>query len=88
MRYRFVLFIICLMPGCDQTKDQTNSTNLSDAPKVENVPKNDFKDETLPVFELFKQDLNKSYSSINRPWVLAKPLLTADDENSSRIMNK
>jgi hypothetical protein len=31
---------------------------------------------------LFHQDRNKSYSQINRPWVLAKPLLEYNKSNS------
>ena len=31
---------------------------------------------------LFHQDRNKSYSQIDRPWVLAKPLLEYDKSNS------
>ena len=31
---------------------------------------------------LFRQDRNKSYSQIDRPWVLAKPLLEYNKSNS------
>ena len=34
---------------------------------------------------LFHQDLNKSYSQIDRSWVLAKPLLEFNNSNSSLL---
>ena len=37
---------------------------------------------------LFKQDLNKSYSQINRPWELAKPLVLDGDLNESEFLNE
>ena len=37
---------------------------------------------------IFKQDLNKSYSHIYRPWVLAKPLVLDGDLNESEFLNE
>jgi hypothetical protein len=39
----------------------------------------ELKDEQI---SLFHQDRNKSYSQIDRPWVLAKPLLEHNKSNS------
>ena len=36
---------------------------------------------------LFHQDRNKSYSLIDRPWVLAKPLLEYNKSNSFLLKN-
>ena len=37
---------------------------------------------------LFLQDRNKSYSQIDRPWVLAKPLLEFNNSNSSLLKDE
>ena len=37
---------------------------------------------------IFKQDLNKSYSQINRPWVLARPLVFDGDLNESEFLDE
>ena len=37
---------------------------------------------------LFHQDRNKSYSQIDRPWVLAKPLLEYNKSNSYLLKNE
>jgi len=37
---------------------------------------------------LFHQDLNKSYSQIDRSWVLAKPLLEFNNSNSSLLKDE
>ena len=37
---------------------------------------------------LFHQDRNKSYSQIDRPWVLAKPLLEYNKSNSFLLENE
>ena len=37
---------------------------------------------------IFQQDINKSYSSINRPWVLAKPLNIDIELNASELFDE
>ena len=43
----------------------------------------------IPEIEIFRQDINKSYTSLlGRPWVLAKPLHEFEDINLSQSINE
>ena len=43
----------------------------------------------IPEIEIFRQDINKSYTSLlGRPWVLAKPLQEFEDINLSQSINE
>ena len=43
----------------------------------------------MPEIEIFRQDINKSYTSLlGRPWVLAKPLHEFEDINLSQSINE
>ncbi|MEK9773716.1 MAG: hypothetical protein VW576_09145 [Opitutae bacterium] len=75
-----LLFILLFSGGCNPSAD--DPINIDPNPNP--VEKTAIMSLEKPSDnELFQQDMNKSYSSINRPWVLAKPLADGIDKNIS-----
>lgn len=75
-----LLFILLFAGGCNPAADDPINVDPNPNPVGKTA---DISPETPSDNELFQQDMNKSYSSINRPWVLAKPLADGIDRNVS-----
>ena len=74
---------VCLLASCSVQP----SLSEDDSDKEIELPLIDeeLEDEQT---SLFFQDRNKSYSQIDRPWVLAKPLLEYNKSNSFLLKNE
>ena len=66
-----------LLPSCS-VQPSLSEDNIEDEIELPLIGE-ELEDEQI---SLFHQDRNKSYSQINRPWVLAKPLLEYNKSNS------
>ena len=67
----FNVFSSCeVQPSLSEDEDIVRPSSLPDEELEDEQP------------NLFQQDRNKSYTQIDRPWVLAKPLLEQNKSNS------
>jgi hypothetical protein len=80
-KHVLLCIVLSIFNGCENTQPQHETVSFSkpvrsshSTPKMPAVE--------LPPGVLFKQDLNKSYHSIKKPWVMAKPM---HDTNSSLL---
>ena len=82
----FILILI-LFVSCERFNGQVIPEDGS-----ENIGKDNFLPESAQVKPLItqpnRQDINKSYHEIKRPWVLAKPLRDTDESNFSDLTNE
>lgn len=66
----FNVFSSCeVQPSLSEDEDIVRPSSLPDEELEDEQP------------NLFQQDRNKSYTQINRPWVLAKPMLEHNESN-------
>jgi hypothetical protein len=85
-----ILIRLCTLPflfsfSCSPNNESANKSEKSPSSVVQ--LRNEMSGQlSKPV--LFKQDLNKSYGQIKRPWVLAKPLVLDGDLNESEFLNE
>jgi len=73
----FNVFSSCeVQPSLSEDEDIVRPSSLPDEELEDEQP------------NLFQQDRNKSYSQIDRSWVLAKPLLEFNNSNSSLLKDE
>ena len=80
MRVSWVIsatILVGLLTSCSSQQDLSED-NIEDKTELTLIGE-DLEDQQTC---LFHQDRNKSYSQIDRPWVLAKPLLEYNKSNS------
>ena len=82
----YIAILITLFSmGCALETEEPKGLDISE----ENVSKPRTQSKyTVRTTNIFKQDINKSYSSINRPWVLAKPLGIDSEVNASDFFDE
>ena len=78
--------VACIyLAGCNPHDE--NSKNLGYMDPIVSKTKKKTNDPILTP-SIFQQDINKSYSSINRPWVLAKPLQVDTELKTSGVSDE
>jgi hypothetical protein len=72
----FTTITVCLLTSCS-VQPSLSEDNIEDEVELPLICE-ELEDQQI---SLFHQDRNKSYSQIDRPWVLAKPLLEYNKSN-------
>ena len=78
MRVSWVTSITIVLNLFTSCEVQPSLSEDEDIVRPSSLPDEELEDEQP---NLFQQDRNKSYTQINRPWVLAKPMLEHNESN-------
>jgi hypothetical protein len=79
----FTTITVCLLTSCS-VQPSLSEDNIEDEVELPLIGE-ELEDQQI---SLFHQDRNKSYSQIDRPWVLANPLLEHNKSNSFLLKNE
>jgi len=74
----FIITTLSFLVAC-QNESASNESSLSKPPDAHLELRNPSTTEV----NIFKQDLNKSYTAVDRPWVMSTPIEPFPDLNST-----